>query len=84
MISALSVTFIIREPTRYKNVDELVSTDHILTNHPRCFQHSCIYEAALPDFRQWTFADLKILHSCETKTKKIRKSLITPILGWTS
>ena len=80
---ALCNLFIIREPTRYKNVDELMSIDHILTNHPRCFQLSCVYEAALPDFRQWTSALLKMLHSCKT-TKKIRKSLITLILGWLS
>ena len=38
------------EPTSYKTVDKPTSTDHILTNHARFFQHSGIYETGLSDF----------------------------------
>ena len=45
-----NLTNFIKEPTCYKNVDKATSTDHILTNHARCFQHSGIYQTNLSDF----------------------------------
>ena len=48
-------TNLIQEPTSYKNVDKPTSTDHILTNHARCFQHSVLYETGLSDFHKLTF-----------------------------
>ena len=35
---------LIKDPTCFKNPQKSTTIDHILTNHPRCLQHSGVYE----------------------------------------
>ena len=35
---------LVKEPTSFKNVDKPSCIDHILTNHPKCFQYPNLYE----------------------------------------
>ena len=37
--------------------------DHILTNHPRCFQHPGVYETGLSAINRLTLTVLKVYHS---------------------
>ena len=76
-----------KEPTCYKNVDKATSIDHILTNHARCFQHSGIYETGLSDSHKLTLTALKMFYAKQKPriiSTEITKTLITPLLGWTS
>ena len=73
---------LIKEPTCYKNVDKSTSIDQILTDHPRCFQHSGVFETSLSDFHKLSITVLKMFYA---KPKPIiithvdHKILITPI-----
>ena len=46
---------LIKEPTCFKSVDNLSCIDLILTNHPKCFQNSGVYETGISDFHKSTF-----------------------------
>ena len=54
---------LIKHPTYFKNPEKPTTIDHILTNHPRRFQHSGVYETGLSDFRRLTLTVLKVCHS---------------------
>ena len=54
---------LIKDPTCFKNSEKPTIIDHILTNHPRCFQYSRVYKAGLSDFRRPTLTVLKVYHS---------------------
>ena len=54
---------LIKYPTCLRNPEKKPTIDHILTKHPRCFQHSGVYETGLPDFHRLTLAVLKVYHS---------------------
>ena len=41
----------------------------MLTNHPRCFQHSGVYETGLSDFLSLTLTVLKVYHSKQNPKK---------------
>ena len=38
-------------------------SDHILTNHPKCFQQSSTYETGLSDFHELTYTFLKMYYA---------------------
>ena len=50
---------LITELTCYKNPENPTSIDLILTNHPRSFQNSCLFEAGLCDFHKMTVTIMK-------------------------
>ena len=50
---------LIKEPTCLKEVDNPFSIDLILTNHPKCFQNSGVYESGISGFHKLTFTVLK-------------------------
>ena len=50
---------LIIEPTCFKSVDNSSCMDLVLTNHPKCFQNSGIYETGISDFHKLTFTVLK-------------------------
>ena len=54
---------LIKDPTCFKNTEKPTTIDHILTNHPRCFRHSGVYETGLSDFHRLTLTVLKVYHS---------------------
>ena len=43
----------------FKSVDNPSCIDLILTNHPKCFQNSGVYETGISDFHKLTFTVLK-------------------------
>ena len=69
---------LIKDPTCFKNLEKPIIIDHILTNHPKCFQHSGVYETGLPDFHRLTLTVFKVLYNTE-----ITRTLLTNILGGT-
>ena len=50
---------LIKEPTCFKSLENLTCIDLILTNRPKCFQNSNVFETELSDFRKLTFIVLK-------------------------
>ena len=61
--SVYNFTSLIKDPTCFKNPEKLIAIDHILANHPRCFQHFSLYEKGLSDFHRLTLIVLKVYHS---------------------
>ena len=57
--SIFDLKSLIREPTCFKNIANPSCIDLILTNRPRCFQHSGVYETGLSDFHKLTFSVIK-------------------------
>ena len=43
---------IVKEPTCYKNPENPSCIDLFLTNFPRGFHNTCLYETGLPDFHK--------------------------------
>ena len=54
---------LIKDPTCFKNPERPTRIDHILTNHPGCFQHSSVYETGLSDFHRLAITVSKVYHS---------------------
>ena len=54
---------LIIEPTCFRSVDNSSCIDLVLTNHPKCFQNSGIYETGVSDFHKLTFTVLKKIFS---------------------
>ena len=54
---------LIKDPACFKNPEKPTTSDYILTNHPRCFQHSSVYKTGLSDFHRLTLTVLKAYHS---------------------
>ena len=50
---------LIKEPTCFKNLNKPTCIDLILTNHPKSFQNSSVFETGLSDFHKLTFTVLK-------------------------
>ena len=57
--SLYNLKSLINEPTHFKSVDNPSCIDLILTNHPKCFQNSGVYETGISDFHKLTFTVLK-------------------------
>ena len=53
---------LIKEPTCFKNIDNPTLIDHILTNHPKSFHSSSVYETGLSDFHKLTLTVFKTFH----------------------
>ena len=53
---------LIKEPICFKNIDNPILIDHILTNHPKSFHSSSVYETGLSDFHKLTLTVLKTFH----------------------
>ena len=53
---------LIKEPTCFKNIDNPTLIDHILTNQPKSFHSSSVYETGLSDFHKLTLTVLKTFH----------------------
>ena len=49
----------IKEHACFKSVDNPPCIDLILTNHPKCFQNTGVYETGISDFHKLTFTVLK-------------------------
>ena len=58
--ATFSLTNLIKESTCFKNLEKPTGIDHILTNHPKSFQHSGTYETGLSDFHKLTYTVLKM------------------------
>ena len=43
---------LIKQPTCFKNLDNPTLIDRILTNHPKSFHSSSVYETPLPDLHK--------------------------------
>ena len=56
----LEARSLITEPTCYKNSENPTCFDLILTNHPRSFQNSCVFETGLSDFHKMTVNITKV------------------------
>ena len=50
---------LIKEPTCFKNTENPSCIDLILTNFPKCFQHSMAIETGLSDFHKMTVTVMK-------------------------
>ena len=57
--SIFDLKSLIREPTCFKNIANPSCIDLILTNRPRCFQHSGVYETGLTDLHKLIFSVIK-------------------------
>ena len=49
---------LIKEPTCFKSIDNPSCIELILTNYPKCFQNSGVYETGISDFHKLTFTVL--------------------------
>ena len=49
-----NLKILIKEPIYFKNPEKPTMIDLILTNKPKCFQHSCVYETDISDFDKMT------------------------------
>ena len=53
---------LIKQPACFKNPDNPTLIDRILTNHPKSFHSSSVYETGLSDFHKLTLTVLKTFH----------------------
>ena len=53
---------LIKEPTCFKNIDNPTLIDYILTNHPKSFHSSSVYETGFSDFHKLTLTVLKTFY----------------------
>ena len=53
---------LIKQPTCFKNPNNPKLIEHILTNHPKSFHSSSVYEKGLTDFYKLTLTVLKTFH----------------------
>ena len=60
--ASCSLKNLIKEPTCFKNIDNPRLINHILTNHPKSFHSSSVYETGLSDFHKLTLTVLKTFH----------------------
>ena len=54
---------LIKQPTSFKNLENLTRIDHILTNHPKSFHSPSVLETGLSDFHKLTLTVLKSFHA---------------------
>ena len=52
--------YLIKQPTCYKNSENLSCTDVILTNKAKSFQSTCVIETGLSDFHRMTISVLRM------------------------
>ena len=64
---------LIKEPTCFRSVDNPSCIDLILTNDPKCFQNSGVYETGISDFHKLTFTVPKTyFHKAKPRIIKYR------------
>ena len=51
---------LIKQPTCFKNLENPTCINHILTNHPKSFHLSSVFETGLSDFHKLTLTVLKV------------------------
>ena len=67
------LTNLIKEPTCFKNPENLSCIDLILSNKPRTFQNSFYIEKGLSDFRKMTLSVMKkFFQKCKPRKIKFR------------
>ena len=54
---------LIKQPTSFKNLENLTRIDQILTNHPKSFRSPSVFETGLSDFHKLTLTVLKSFHA---------------------
>ena len=54
---------LIKQPTCLKNIEDPTCIDHILTNHPKTFHSSSVFETGLSYFHILTLTVLKVFHA---------------------
>ena len=76
--ASCSLKSLIKEPTCFKSVDNPSCIDLILTNHPKCFQNSGVYETGIFNFHKLTFT-VHIFRrpNRELSNREITNTLIT-------
>ena len=63
LVKVLSDRFLFRFPTCFKNLENPTCIDHILTNHPKSFRSSSVFETGLSDFHKLILTVLKVFHA---------------------
>ena len=53
---------LMKQPTYFKSLENPTCIDHILTNHPKSFHSSSVFEIGLSDFHKLTLTVLKVFH----------------------
>ena len=61
---------LIKQPTCFKNLENPTRINYILTNHPKSFYSSSVFETCLSDFHKLTSTVLKVFRA-KRKTKII-------------
>ena len=54
---------LIKQPTRFKNLENLTRIDRILTNYPKGFHLSTVYEPGFSDSCKLTLTVLKVFQA---------------------
>ena len=54
---------LIKQATCFKNLENPTCIDHILTNYPKSFHSSNVFETGLSDFHKLTLTVLKVFHA---------------------
>ena len=54
---------LIKRPTCFKNLENPACIDHVLTNQPKSFHSSSVFETGLSDFHKLTLTVLKVCHA---------------------
>ena len=67
-----NLKYLIKQPTCFKNPDNSTLIDHILTNHPKSFHSSSVYETGLSDFHKLTLTISNFFH-VKHKPRKFNK-----------
>ena len=60
--ASYNLTNLIKQPTCFKNPDNTTLIDPILTNHPKSFHSSSVYETGLLDFNKLIITVLKTFY----------------------
>ena len=71
---------LIKDLTFFKIPEKPTTIDHILTNHPRCFQHYGVFETDFSDFHKLTLNVLKVYHF-KQNPKIIQYRITRTLLG---
>ena len=64
---------LIKEPTCFKNTENPSCIDLILTNFPKCFQHSMAIETGLSDFHKMTVTVMKSQSKTKAQNNQLQK-----------
>ena len=56
-------SLLLKQPTYFKNLENPTRIDHILTNHPKRFHSSSVFETGLSEFHKLTLTVLKVFNT---------------------